>query len=198
MPKATVKKPEVKVIAFKTAKAFNAWLVKNHAKSDGFWMKLYKKGSGITSITYAEALDEALCYGWIDGQKKSLDAEAWIQKFTPRRARSIWSKRNTEHIARLIEEKRMQPAGLAEVDAAKADGRWDNAYSSPKDMKVPDDFMTALKKNKKAEAFFKTLSKSNLYSIAWKIETAKKQETREKRIKLFIAALAKGEKISLF
>lgn len=148
----------------------------------------------IRIISYAEALDVALCYGWIDGQKQAHDEQAWLQKFSPRRAKSIWSKKNTEHVERLINEGRMRPTGLKAVEKAKADGSWGKAYDSPSKMTIPEDFLKELSKNKKAEAIFRGLSKTNLFSIGFRLQTVKKQETREKRIKAIIEMLAKGEK----
>src|SRR6185369_3820281 len=136
-----MKSAELKVIPFKTPKAFGTWLKKNHAKSPGIWIQFFKKGSGEKTITYAEALDEALCYGWIDSQAKGLDDKSYLQRFGPRRSKSVWSKINRLHVARLIKEGRMTNAGLAQVTAAKNDGRWDGAYDSPKNMTVPDDFL---------------------------------------------------------
>jgi uncharacterized protein YdeI (YjbR/CyaY-like superfamily) len=146
-------------------------------------------------MTYAEALDEALCFGWIDGQKDADDATSWLQKFTPRRSKSMWSKRNREHIARLIEEKRMTPAGLAEVEAAQMDGRWDGAYDAPSTMKVPEDFLKELKQNESAYAFFKTLNRANTYAIAWRLQTAKKPETRARRMQILLAMMQQGKKL---
>lgn len=183
------------LLSFPTAQKWHAWLAKNHATSDGVRVLIFKKNSKQKSVSYHEALDEALCFGWIDGQKQAYDEGSWIQKFTPRRPKSMWSKRNKEHIARLIKEKRMKVAGLKVVEAAKKDGRWDDAYDSPKNMKVPNDFLKELKKNKKAKAFFNTLNKANLYGIAWRLQTAKKPETREKRMKTLLEMLAKGEKL---
>jgi len=181
---------------FKSSKEWRQWLEKNHATADkGIWLRIYKKDSGEKTVSYNEALDEALCYGWIDGQKKTLDERSWIQKFTPRRARSIWSKRNTARVGELIEEKRMQPSGLKEIEAAKKDGRWEKAYDSPSQMEVPPDFVSELKKNKKAYEFFKTLNKANLYAIAWRLQTAKKPETREKRMQLLLDMIKKGQKL---
>jgi len=179
---------------FKTAISFEAWLKKNHDKSTGIWLKIYKKGSGIKTINYAEALDVALCYGWIDGQKKSFDEQSWLQKFCPRGPKSIWSKVNIGHVERLILESRMQTAGLKAVEKAKADGRWENAYDSPRNMTLPEDFLLELSKNKKADAFFKSLNKTNLFSIGFRLQTAKKQATKEKRIKEIIEKLERGEK----
>ena len=182
-------------IEFKTAKTFETWLFKNHATSKGLWIKIFKKDSGEMSITYAEALDVALCFGWIDGQKKSFDEQAWLQKFTPRRNNSIWSKVNIGHVERLITERRMEPAGFKAIERAKTNGSWEKAYDSSSKMTIPADFLKELSKNKTAEAFFKTLNKTNLFSIGFRLQTAKKQETREKRIKEMIEKLAKGEKL---
>ncbi|MBL7766564.1 MAG: YdeI/OmpD-associated family protein [Chitinophagaceae bacterium] len=182
-------------ISFKTAKSFETWLEKNHNKSKGLWLKIFKKDSGEKTITYAEALDIALCYGWIDGQKNSYDEKAYLQKFCPRREKSIWSKINIGHVERLIHEGRMRPAGFFAVEKAKADGRWEQAYDSPSHMTIPEDFLKALSKNKKAEAFFKGLNKTNLFAIGFRLQTAKKQETREKRMKEMIEKLARGEKL---
>jgi uncharacterized protein YdeI (YjbR/CyaY-like superfamily) len=181
--------------SFATAAQWRAWLTREHAKSDGIWLRIYKKGSGKKTVTYAEALDEALCFGWIDGQKKAYDAESFLQRFTPRRKKSIWSKRNREHVARLIAEKRMTAAGLREVDAAKQDGRWDRAYDGPRSMRVPEDFLKELKKNKKAYDFFRTLNKANTYAIAWRLQTAKKSETRARRMEVLLAMMRQGKKL---
>jgi uncharacterized protein YdeI (YjbR/CyaY-like superfamily) len=182
------------IIAFETAKVFETWLVENHDNSNGLWLKIFKKDSGEKTITYAEALDVALCYGWIDGQKKTHDEHAWLQKFCPRGAKSIWSKINTGHVERLINEGRMRPAGLKAVEKAKEDGRWERAYDSPGKTTIPEDFLKELSKNKKAEAAFMGLNKTNLFSIGFRLQTAKKPETREKRMKEIIEMLAKGEK----
>jgi uncharacterized protein YdeI (YjbR/CyaY-like superfamily) len=186
------------VITFKTAKAFEVWLKKHHAKNPGIWVRFFNKAhresSGEKGITYAEALDVALCYGWIDSQAKGYDDTSHIQRYTPRGKRSIWSKRNREHVARLIKDKRMTEAGLAQVEAAKKDGRWDQAYDSPANMKVPADFLKELAKSKKAHEFFKTLNKTNLYAIGWRLQTAKKPETRERRMKAILEMLKRGEK----
>jgi uncharacterized protein YdeI (YjbR/CyaY-like superfamily) len=158
-------------------------------------MKLAKKDSGIPSITYAEALDEALCYGWIDGQKKSFDAEYWLQKFTKRGPRSVWSKVNIGHIERLTNEGRMQPAGLTAVDSAKADGRWDQAYHSSTSAEIPVDFIAAVNKHAKSKAFFETLNKTNRYAIYFRLATAKKPETRERRFQQLLGMMTRGEKL---
>jgi uncharacterized protein YdeI (YjbR/CyaY-like superfamily) len=187
---------DLPVLSFPSPAKWNAWLKKNHVKAnEGIWLRIFKKDSGEKSVTYDEALDEALCYGWIDGLKKSFDERSWIQKFTPRRPRSIWSKRNQDHVARLIKEKRMQPAGLKQIDAAKNDGRWEQAYDSQAQMEVPADFLAKLKKNKQAHAFFKTLNKANTYAIAWRLQTAKKPETRERRMEAILEMMRRGEKL---
>ncbi len=187
-------KTSEQILSFNSPSLFRKWLVKNHSNEDGFWMRIFKKASVEKLISYQEALEEALCFGWIDGQKKSYDEASWIQKFTPRRPRSVWSKRNTKIIETLIKEKRIQSAGLVQVELAKKDGRWDKAYDSAKDMKVPNDFISEIKKLKKAYAFFLTLKKTDLYSIAWRLQTAKKEETRIRRMAAIIDMLKKGEK----
>ncbi|MBI2443574.1 MAG: YdeI/OmpD-associated family protein [Candidatus Levybacteria bacterium] len=182
------------VILFKTQNEWEQWLSRHH-KTNGVWLKFAKKKSGETSVTYDEALDIALCYGWIDSQAKSLDETFYLQKFTPRGPKSIWSKINTEHIARLVREGRMRLAGLAAVEAAKKDGRWDAAYHSPKDMKVSETFLKLLKANKKAYNFYNTLSKANTFAIAWRIQTAKKEETKVRRMQQILKMLENGEKL---
>jgi uncharacterized protein YdeI (YjbR/CyaY-like superfamily) len=190
------KDPETPIKSFATVKQWNAWLTKHHAGSPtGIWLQLFKKDSGEKTITYDEALDEALCYGWIDGQKKGYDEISWLQKFTPRRSKSIWSKRNTLKVKKLIEEKRMKPAGLKEIESAKKDGRWDKAYASPSEMKIPADFLSLVKKDKTAYEFFKTLNKTNTYAIAWRLETAKKPETREKRMQVLLDMMKKQQRL---
>ena len=184
----------MKTLAFKSARAFRSWLARNHARSDGIFLRIFKKDSGAATVTYAEALDQALCFGWIDGQKQPCDGQSWLQKFTPRRRGSGWSKRNTAHAQRLIDSGEMSQAGLAEVDAARADGRWTAAYDSFGEATMPADFLAELARNAKANAFFKTLNKTNLYSIAYRLQTAKKAETRERRKRTIIAMLARGEK----
>ena len=166
----------------------------NHEKCDGIWLRLFKKDSGKATVTYAEALDQALCFGWIDGQVKSLDELSWVQKFTPRRTRSGWSKRNTELVERLAKAGLMMPAGLLAVEAAKADGRWHAAYDSPRNTKPPEDFLKALGKDKKAKAFFGTLNRANVYAIVYRLQTAKKPETRARRMEVILAMLGRGEK----
>ena len=170
------------------------WLAKEHTRATGLLLRIYKKDSGVASVTYAEALDQALCFGWIDGQKLPLDAKSWVQKFTPRRSKSGWSKKNVAHVDRLIQAKQMTSAGLKEVEAARADGRWATAYDSPANATVRPEFVKALARNTKANQFFSTLNRANLYAIAYRLQTAKRPETRTKRIKLIIEMLARGQK----
>lgn len=186
-------KKDFDMIAFLSAKDWERWLGKGHAKSVGVWLQFFKKGSGIPSVSYEEALAVALCYGWIDGQLKKHDGDSWLRKFTPRRPNSIWSKRNCELVEQLTKSDKMQPAGLKEIEAAKADGRWGRAYDSPSKTTVPADFLTLLSKNRKANAHFKTLNKANIYAITWRLQTAKKTETREKRMAAIIEMLSKGQ-----
>jgi len=186
--------PDFPIIEFQSQKKWRSWLVKNHTNEKGIWLRLYKKDSGIKSINHEQALDEALCFGWIDGQAKSYDEKSYLQKFTQRRKRSIWSKRNTEKVEQLIKDGKMHSSGFAEIEAAKADGRWQKAYDSPANMKIPADFLKEIAKKPKALAFFKTLNKTNLFSIGWRLQTAKKPETRERRIKSIIKMMEEGKK----
>jgi uncharacterized protein YdeI (YjbR/CyaY-like superfamily) len=183
----------MKTLSFASAPELRAWLAQNHGQSDGILLRIYKKDSGIASVSYAEALDQALCYGWIDGRKLPGDKQSWLQTFTPRRAKSGWSKKNTEHAERLTKSGDMTAAGLKEIDAAKADGRWQAAYDSFGNASIPDDFIKQLAADKKAKAFFETLSKTNLYSIAYRLQTAKRPDTRQKRMQAIIEMLARGE-----
>jgi uncharacterized protein YdeI (YjbR/CyaY-like superfamily) len=188
--------PDAKpVIAFVSARQFEQWLVRHHGAHEGFWMRIFKKGSGPATVTYAEALDVALCYGWIDGQKQKGDAVSWLQRFTRRGKRSAWSKVNTGHVARLIAAGRMRPAGLAAVEAAKADGRWEAAYGSWSTFEMPGEFVAALAKSRKAAAHFATLNKANRYAIFYRLTTAKRAETKARRLEEFIAMLERGEKL---
>jgi uncharacterized protein YdeI (YjbR/CyaY-like superfamily) len=180
--------------SFPSSSAFRAWLVKEHSRCDGLLLRIYKKGSGVASVTYAEALDQALCFGWIDAQKLPLDDLSWIQTFKPRRPRSKWSKKNTEHAERLIKSGDMMAAGHTEVRAAKADGRWSAAYDSPSTATMPQEFLEQLARSKKASAMYATLNKANLYAIAYRLQTAKRAETRLKRMRAIIDMLARGEK----
>ena len=187
-------KLELPILPFASQTNWADWLAKQHDKSAGLWLKLAKKNSEIPSVTYEEALDIALCYGWIDGQKKGFDDAHWLQKFTPRGQKSIWSKINTEKAERLIASGQMKPAGLKAIEAAKADGRWKQAYSSQKNIPMPEDFQAALDKNENAKAFFSTPNSANRYSFLFRIQTAKKAETRAKRIQQFVEMLEKNEK----
>ena len=186
---------DIPIILFEQQKEWADWLDQHHAESAGVWLRLAKKASGIQSVSYEEALEVALSYGWIDGQKKSYDDTSWLQKFTPRGAKSIWSKINVEKAQRLIASGQMKPAGLQAVEAAKRDGRWEAAYDSPGRATVPDDFQAALDNHAEAKAFFATLNGANRYAILWRIQTAKNAETRARRIQQFIEMLAKGEKL---
>jgi uncharacterized protein YdeI (YjbR/CyaY-like superfamily) len=187
-------KLDLPVIVAASPVAWEKWLGKNHTKSDGIWLRIYKKDSEVKTVSYAEALEGALCHGWIDGQKKSYDAMSFLQKFTPRRARSVWSKINTQHVERLTKLGRMKAAGLEAVVAAKGDGRWAQAYDSARTADVPQDFLKELSRYAGATAFFKTLNGTNVYSIVWRLQTAKKPETRARRLKAICEMLAKGEK----
>lgn len=179
---------------FKNQKEFEKWLQKNFSKEDAIWLRLYKKNSGAKSINYAEALDVALCYGWIDGLVNKYDEDSYLQRFTPRRPKSLWSKKNVEKVERLIAEGKMKVPGLNEVEKAKADGRWAAAYDSHRTMEIPADLKKFLNKNKKANVFFDSLNKTNKFAIVWRLQTAKKPETREKRMKAIIEKLKNGEK----
>jgi len=189
------KPSELPTLPFASQADWANWLKTQHDQSPGIWLKLAKKDSSIPSVTYDEAVDIALCYGWIDGQKKGLDNKYWLQKFTPRGPKSIWSKINTEKVGRLIASGQMKPAGLKAIEAAKVDGRWAQAYDSQKNMSVPEDFQSALDKNKKAKAFFATLNSVNRYAILFRIHNAKKAETRAKWIEKLIKMLEENEKI---
>jgi uncharacterized protein YdeI (YjbR/CyaY-like superfamily) len=188
-----MKSAELPILPFANKQKWADWLAEQYDKFTGVWLKLAKKNSDIASITYEDALDVALCYGWIDGQKKGFDDKYWLQKFTPRGSKSIWSKINTEKVERLIVSGEMQPAGLKAIEAAKQDGRWDSAYASQKNISVPQDFQAALNENKKAKEFFATLNSVNRYAILFRIHQAKKAQTRAKRIQQFIEMLAKHE-----
>src|SRR5579863_1650541 len=181
------------IFSFRSATEFRKWLAANHRQSDGIWLRIFKKNSGQPTVTYAEALDEALCFGWIDGQKQPHDDASWRQRFTPRRPKSAWSKINTKHAERLTKAGRMRVAGRAQITAAKTDGRWTAAYDSPSKATFPADFLMALRKNKKAHAFFESLNKANRYAIAYRLQTAKKPETKLRRMKMILAMLARGE-----
>src|SRR6476660_2369174 len=172
-----------------------AWLEESHDSSAGVWLKIAKKGTGKRSITYAEALELALCFGWIDSQKRGFDESYFLQRFTPRRPRGRWSKINREKAEALLTAKQMRPAGLAEVEAAKADGRWEAAYEGQRTAKVPVDLRRELDANQAARELFDTLDSSNRYAILYRLDEAKKPETRERRLRKFVAMLERGEKI---
>jgi uncharacterized protein YdeI (YjbR/CyaY-like superfamily) len=186
---------EQPTLLFADQAAWEAWLADNYATSDGVWLQFAKKDTGYTSVNYVQALDVALCYGWIDGQSRKFDEIYYLQKFTPRRAKSMWSQINREKVARLIEAGRMREAGQKEIDRAKADGRWDMAYPSPSDITVPDDFAAALAANPAAKAFWDTLNKTGRYPFLFQTLTAKKPETRANRIARFMVLLADGKKL---
>ncbi len=185
----------LQVLSFETQQDWEAWLTEHHTVTKGTWLKVAKKAAGTPSVSYAEALDSALCYGWIDGQKASFDDKYWLQKFTPRGARSIWSKVNCDKATALIADGRMQPAGLRQVELAKSDGRWEAAYESQSKISIPDDFQRELDKNQKAKEFFSTLDSSNRYAVLFRIQTAKKPETRSARIQKFIEMLSQHQKL---
>jgi uncharacterized protein YdeI (YjbR/CyaY-like superfamily) len=183
------------VLLFDTQEDWGVWLEDNHKQPQGLWLKHAKKSSGKQSVSYEEALQEALCYGWIDSQKQAYDDDYYLQKFTPRGPRSVWSKVNVAKVEALIKMGKMQPAGLAAINLAKQDGRWDTAYDSASANKIPEDFLAELNKNPKAQEFFGTLNKANTYAFSWRILTAKKPETRKARIEKFIHMLSRGEKL---
>lgn len=182
-------------MAFETQQAWERWLRTHHRSSAGVWLLLAKKASGDASVTYAGALEVALCYGWIDGQKRSHSAAAWLQKFTPRGRRSVWSKINCAKAVALAKSGRMQPAGLEEMAKAKQDGRWERAYDSPGTATVPRDLQAAFNASPRAKSFFASLDGGNRYAVLWRVQTAKKPETRAKRIAQFVAMLERGEKL---
>jgi uncharacterized protein YdeI (YjbR/CyaY-like superfamily) len=183
------------VISFASGTAWESWLEAEHASSPGVWLKIAKKSASVPTVSYADALDAALCFGWIDGQKGRLDDDYWLQRFTPRKPGSRWSRVNTEKAARLIEAGRMRPAGLAEVEQAKADGRWAAAYEPQSAITVPDDLAAELASNKSAKAFFETLTGVNRYAILYRITSARRPETRARRIAQYVVMLAEHKKI---
>lgn len=180
---------------FKKKEDWAAWLNRNHRESTGLWLQIAKKGSKLQSVTYADAVEVALCYGWIDGQKRPHDEEIWLQRFLPRSGGSIWSKINREKAVALITSGEMRPAGLAAIEQAKQSGRWDTAYDSPRGAAVPSDLLSALDANPRAKAFFETLDRTNRYAILWRIQTVKRAETRVRKITQFIGMLERKEKI---
>jgi uncharacterized protein YdeI (YjbR/CyaY-like superfamily) len=194
MPKSPVK-PDLPIRLFKTQAAFSKWLDANHAKAPGLWMRFAKKSGGLSSVSYAEAIDVALCYGWIDGQARPFDKSSWLQRFTPRGPRSVWSKINVGKAQALIASGRMRPAGLAAIKAAQASGRWDAAYAPSSTAEVPPELQAALDRSPKAKAFFETLRGANRYALIYRVHTAKKPETKAKRAAAFVAMLERGETI---
>jgi uncharacterized protein YdeI (YjbR/CyaY-like superfamily) len=183
------------VIAFPSRAKWKAWLAKHHSTSSGLWLEIAKKGSEFDSVSYADAIEVALCFGWIDGQKAAADDDHWLQRFTPRKPRSRWSKINRDKATDLIERGEMEPAGLREVDAAKRDGRWEAAYAGQRTMTVPKDLSDALKRNARARAFFETLDGANRYAVLYRIHDAKKPETRAARIEKYVKMLAEHRTI---
>ena len=188
-------KNDLPTIAFASRADWEEWLEANHETADGLWIKFAKKASGIETVVYAEAVEVALCCGWIDGQAKSFDEQWYLQRFTPRRARSKWSQINRAKAEALIEKGAMRPAGLREVDRAKQDGRWEAAYPSPSKIEVPDDLRAALQANPAAAQFFEQLDATNRYAVLYRIHDAKRADTRARRIEQFVAMLARSEKI---
>jgi uncharacterized protein YdeI (YjbR/CyaY-like superfamily) len=181
--------------AFKSKETWAAWLEKNHRKHPGLWLRLAKKGSPLQSLSYAEALEVALCFGWIDAQKRPESEQAWLQRFTPRSSRSIWSKINREKALLLLANGQMKAAGIEAIEIAKRNGRWDDAYDSPSGAIVPADFAAALDANPRAKAFFEKLDRANRYAFLWRIQTVKRAETRARKIETFIAMLEEAKKI---
>ncbi len=182
-------------MTFGSAQAWEAWLADHHQASAGVWLKMAKKDAGTPTVSYAEAIEAALCFGWIDGQKAALDDTHWLQRFTPRRARSKWSRINRDKAEALIASERMRRAGLREVELAKADGRWDAAYEGQRTITVPADLAAALDQNDEARAFFATLNSANRYAILYRIGDAKRPQTRARRIAAFVAMLAERKTI---
>jgi uncharacterized protein YdeI (YjbR/CyaY-like superfamily) len=185
--------PPESIRAFARAKEFERWLAKHHDQESELYLRIYKKDSGVPTVTYAEALDIALCWGWIDGLKKSYDAQSFLQRFSPRRAKSVWSQINREHIARLIAAGRMTPHGLHHVEAAQADGRWQAAYASPSKTSIPDDLRAAIEAVPKARKTFATLNRANLFALTYQVSAARTPTGRAQRIARFVAMLARGE-----
>jgi len=186
---------DLSILLFASSAAFEAWLEDNHAHSAGLWLKIAKKGSGVASITYAEALELALCFGWIDSQKRGFDEKFFLQRFTPRRPRGKWSRINRDKAIELIAAGAMRATGLVEVEAAKADGRWEAAYAGQRAATVPDDLQRELDGNEAAREFFATLDSANRYAILYRLEDAKKPETRQRRLRKYVGMLERGEKI---
>lgn len=186
---------DLPVYLFESAKEWEDWLHEHHDNIPAIWMKFAKKNTGATTVSYDEALQVALCYGWIDGLINKYDETYYVTRFTPRKSTSVWSKSNRALIERLIVEEKMQPSGLAIVEAAKANGRWQSAYDASKDMQIPEDFLKELAKDKKAEEFFRSLNRANTYAIAWRLQTSKTPEIRAKRMKNLVSMMKRGEKL---
>ncbi len=186
---------ELQIHRFERQLDWAAWLTENHTSSPGVWLQLAKRGADAPSVSYDEAVETALCFGWIDGQKRAHSDQFWLQRFTRRSAKSVWSKINRDKALALIKAKKMKPAGLKEVERAKLDGRWDAAYDSSRKATVPSDFQSALDDNVRAKAFFATLDSRNRYAVLFRIQTAKKAETRAKRVSQFVLMLERHEKV---
>jgi uncharacterized protein YdeI (YjbR/CyaY-like superfamily) len=185
---------EFLILEFKTQADWERWLAKNQSRTDGVWLKYAKKDSGFKTVSHSEAIDVALCYGWIDSQAKGFDEKFHLVKFTPRRPRSVWSKINVDRAERLIAEGKMKPAGLAQIKAAKADGRWERAYAGQATAEIPEDFKAALAKNKQAAEFYDSLNKANKYAFIWRLHHVKRPETRAANIEKYVRMLAEGQK----
>ena len=183
------------IVEFQSMSQWDKWLAKNYSRSEGIWIRFFKKASDVSSMTTSDALDVALCYGWITGQAKPYDEKSWLGRLVPRRPKSIWSKINTKRVETLIKQGRMKPAGLKQVRQAKRDGRWDRAYSPPSTAKLPEDFIKALKKSREAEAFFSTLNRANIYTVVFRLANAKNEEQRRTKIRQMIKMFEKGEKL---
>jgi uncharacterized protein YdeI (YjbR/CyaY-like superfamily) len=186
---------DLPILLFGSPGELEVWLDENHDGSEGFWLKIAKKGAGVRSVTYAEALEIALCFGWIDSQKRGFDEAHFLQRFTPRRPRGRWSRINRDKAAELIASDRMRAAGMAEVEAAKADGRWEAAYAGQRTAEIPEDLQRELDRNEAAREFFATLDSANRYAILYRLEEAKKPETRERRLRKFIGMMERGERL---
>jgi uncharacterized protein YdeI (YjbR/CyaY-like superfamily) len=189
------KRGELPVLTFDTQEAWRAWLEAHHDSSSGVWLRIAKRGAAEATVSYEDAVTVGLCFGWIDGQKRKLDEVAWLQKFTPRGPRSLWSRRNREKAEGLMRSGAMRPAGLREVERARADGRWEAAYDSPRTAEVPDDLQAELDSHPTAKAFFEDLDAANRYAILWRLQTARKPQTRERRLSEFIEMLERREKL---
>jgi uncharacterized protein YdeI (YjbR/CyaY-like superfamily) len=192
----TTKKAELPILGFESPEAWHAWLEEHHATSPGLWLRFAKKGSGLASQTYAEALQVALCWGWIDGQIRRHDAQSWVHRFTPRGKRSLWSKINRGHVEALIAAGKMKPAGLAHVEAARADGRWEAAYAGQGSITVPEDLAAVLAAEPPVAAHFASLTSSQRYAFLYRLATAKKPETRQRRFALFVELLRQGKTLT--